>query len=124
MTLSLANFTTWQKESGMLSEVRTWLAHIGKRGRGGDVLRLSPAHCKGIGFTVAGQYTEGGTNYWESSTAFNEAMKEAVLARFPELAAEAVAILEKKVAASLAKAEGEMVAVQDAIAEAKTLLAA
>lgn len=119
MTLNFANFSAWQNETARLAEARTWLAHNGKQGRGSDILRLSPAHCSAPQFTFAGQYSEGGKNYWESPKEFNQAMQTVILRRFSELAEEAIGLLEKQTAASLVKAEGEVASVQAAIAEAK-----
>ena len=119
MALYLSNFTAWQKESDKIGRSKNWLAHIGKSGRCGDVLHLSPAHCTAPKFVIAGQYTEGGTNYWNSPEEFNLAMQDAIMARFPELAAAAVAVLERKAADALIKAEVEVAAIQDAITDAK-----
>ena len=121
--MNLSNFQAWQARRAKLSEVRQWLAHIGKTGRSTRqhtyVLNISPAHCGAPSFTVAGQYTEGGTNYWESPKPFNEAMKTVILARFTELSNEAVTLLERQTDEALIKAEGEIADIQTAINAAK-----
>lgn len=125
MTLSLTKFSAWQECDRGLSEVREWLAHIGKTGRSTrdhtDIIRMSPAHCKSPAFTLAGQYRESGQNYWESPKQFNEAMKEVLLGRFKELANEAVALLEKEAAVALVNAENEIQAVQSEITAARAI---
>lgn len=127
MALSLQNFTAWQKECAKLEDVRTWLAHIGATGRSTrdhtDILRISPAHCANPNFTLAGQYYEGGPNYWPSPVPFNEAMGRVILRRFAELSAEAIIDLERQTAEYLVKAGAEIEAVQVEIADAKSLSA-
>lgn len=123
MTLSFSKFEAWQKESSKAREVLQWLNHIGQTGRStrssADVLNLSPGHCKAPQFTIAGQYTEGGNNYWESPDAFNDAMQAVILSRFKELSGEAVALIEKRVAEALVSAADEVAAVQAAVTDAK-----
>lgn len=115
----MAKFTEWQKKSAELRLVQEWLAHIGRHGRESDVLRISPAHCRSPAFTIAGQYSTGGKNYWESPDQFNEAMKAVILKRFKELAEEAVSALEGEAATTLVAAECEVKTIQLAIDEAK-----
>lgn len=122
MTLSITKFAIWQEREAAISQARTWLNHIGNHGRGSDILRISPAHCKAGNFTLAGQYTEGGKNYWESPTVFDQAMKDVVISRFPELAAEAIARLEQEAAMTLIEAETEISAINEAIQQAKTTM--
>jgi len=124
MPLSLSNFAAWQQKCAELANVRQWLDHIGKRGRESDILNLSPGHCSPPKFTLSGQYTTGGQNYWESPNTFDVAMKAVIIRRFKELSEEAVALIEKEVAAYLVAAESEMDAVQTALTEAKSLSAA
>ena len=123
MTISFEKFAVWQKEEAKLRDARQWLAHIGKTGRSTrnhvDILRISPAHCKPAKFTVAGQYTEGGNNYWESPDAFNDALMVIILQQFDGLSAAALVLLEKKVAEALVSAEDEAASVQEAIKAAK-----
>lgn len=117
MTLAFTHFAKWQKHTELLNQARTWLAHIGKHGRGSDILQISPSHCKGLQFTIAGQYTEGGTNYWESPGAFNDAMKDVILASFTQLAKDAILLMEKRTDAALLNAKNEVAAVQNAITQ-------
>ena len=123
MTLSFKRFQEWQKEAAILDGVRGWLSHIGATGRSfrghTDILSLSPDHCKAPSFTVAGQYTEGGTNYWDSPTAFNDAMKVVILRRFKELSAEALGLIEAGASEMLIAAKGEIAEVQMAIDRAE-----
>ena len=121
--MSLNRFTAWQDKSQKLAKVKEWLAHIGKTGRSTRdhtyILRLSSAHCAAPKFSIAGQYHEGGQNYWDSPKEFNEAMLEVVLSHFKEMADEAVRMLERRAAQALVEAEGEISAVQAAIDDAK-----
>jgi hypothetical protein len=119
MTLSVQRFAEWQKANRKIEEAREWMAHIGKQGRGTDVLRISPAHCTAPKFSIAGQYTAGGQNYRESPSDFNVAIRDVVIRRFGELAAEAVALMEADARKKLIEAESEIAEIQSAISSAK-----
>jgi hypothetical protein len=122
-TLNLANFHLWQERQRELQEVTKWLEHIGKTGRSTrdhtDILRLSPGHCKSPSFSVAGQYDEGGQNYWDSPKAFDNAIKTVILSRFESLANEALTLLKEKADAALVASKPEIAALQMAIDEAE-----
>lgn len=66
------------------AEINTWLNHIGRKGRGSDVLHLSKVHAA-IKLVVAGQYSEGGTNYWDSPKAFNALLLKYIHDNFDEI---------------------------------------
>lgn len=89
-------------------EINTWLNHIGKRGRGNDVLSLSIAHAT-VKLVVAGQYSEGGQNYWDSPKALNVLLLKYVHENFDAIrAAIAADMLASEEAARVAtKAELE-----------------
>ena len=121
--LSLSNFAAWSERNDKLLRAREWLARIGKTGRSTrdatDILHISPAHCRAPQFSIAGQYTTGGQNYWDSPGAFNDAIQTVILDHFTELAAEAMAFLQRQTDDALVKAESEIQAIQSAIMNAK-----
>ena len=84
------------------AEISTWLNHIGKKGRGTDVLSLSPVHAA-IKLVVAGQYSEGGRNYWDSPTAFNALLLKYIHDNFDEIRA----AIEAQMRASEEEAKNE-----------------
>lgn len=88
-------YEAYQKTKRDNAEINTWLAHIGKQGRGSDVLQLSSAHAA-VKLVVAGQYSEGGANYWDSPKAFNVLLLKYIHDNFDQIRA---AIVTEMIAA-------------------------
>ncbi|WP_303758383.1 hypothetical protein [Sphingobium yanoikuyae] len=114
MSLGIAKFTQFQKAQRDTAEAKEWLAHIGARGRGNDTLQLSHAHCS-MKLTIAGQYTEGGKNYWESPACLNSALLSVIIRKRDELLAEAVELLKSRETSALIDAKSEIDAINAAI---------
>lgn len=122
MTLSVSRFDEWKARSREERDAKEWLAHIGKHGRNNDdVLHISDAHCTSPKFTLAGQYTSGGQNYWESPKEFNSAIMAVIIERFSELSAEATQRMEVVSAQALIDAESQIADIHAAIQEAKAV---
>lgn len=79
-------YEAYQKTKRDNAEINTWLAHIGKQGRGSDVLQLSSAHAA-VKLVVAGQYSDGGTNYWDSPKEFNALLLKYIHDNFDQIRA-------------------------------------
>jgi len=73
-------FTAIKKQN---TDILDWLVHIGAKGRN-ETLGLSVAHAK-MKLVVAGQYSTGGQNYWDSPDAFNNLLLEYVHTHFAEI---------------------------------------
>lgn len=106
-------YEAYQKTKRGNAEVRTWLNHIGQKGRGTDVLKLSIAHAN-VKLVVAGQYSEGGTNYWDSPKEFNALLLKYIHDNFDEIRAAIVAEMEASEAAAKTATKDEL---QAALAE-------
>lgn len=75
-------------------EIREWLSHIGAKGRGKDVLSLSSAHAN-VKLVIAGQYSDGGTNYRDSPKGFNALLMKYIHDNFEDIRAVIVAEMEQ-----------------------------
>ncbi|MGO4316677.1 hypothetical protein [Agrobacterium sp. MCAB5] len=105
-------YTAYQTLKRDNAEVLTWLAHIGKKGRHTDVLSLSVAHAT-VKLVVAGQYSEGGQNYWDSPKAFNALLLKYVHDHFEEISAAIVSDMEAAEARAKAATKDELQAALD-----------
>lgn len=118
MAISLGKFAQFQKRQQETNEAVRWRAHIGAEGRhstgGRERLALSPAHSS-VKLTVAGQYYDGGQNYWESPGALNDALRTVICRRQAELLDEAIAVLKAREAEALLEAKQEILAVNAAL---------
>lgn len=93
-------------------EAEGWLVHIGKTGRASihgntDRLRLSRAHAS-VKLVIAGQYDEGGTNYRDSTKAFNDVLLDVIHDRFGDLRKEVERRLREREAQALIAARDEV----------------
>lgn len=100
------------------SEADDWLAHIGKRGRGSDILNLSSVHAS-LKLVIAGQYQEGGKNYWDSPESFNKAMLTIIHREFAALSSCALDELKRVEKRALVEAKAEVEGALQAIKEAE-----
>ena len=117
MTLTLSKFADFQKAQRATRDAQEWMSHIGARGRGNDVLAISIAHCS-IQLTIAGQYTDGGKNYWESPSELNAAILRVICKRRDEILSDAIGLMKADVDAKLVAAKDEIAAVNAAIEQA------
>ncbi|ATP19769.1 hypothetical protein BV87_16110 [Sphingobium yanoikuyae] len=65
--------------------------------------------------TIAGQYTDGGKNYWESPSCLNSALLSVIIRKRDELLAEAVELLKSRETSALIDAKSEIDAINAAI---------
>jgi len=117
MSVGLEKFKRFQESQRATNEAQAWVAHIGARGRGGDVLSLSAAH-SALKLTVAGQYTDGGKNYWESPAVLNAALLSVIISRRSDILSEALALLKARETEALIAAKDEIAAVNSIIEQA------
>lgn len=108
---SMAKFEAYKKAAQQTAEATRWVAHNNAEGRrwsgNQDILRLSPAHSS-IKLVIAGQYSEGGQNYWDSPKPFNVAIMSVIVDQFDALAQAALAKLKDAEAEALIAAKGEV----------------
>lgn len=110
-------YAAYQNLKAAREQAAAWLAHIGKRGRGSDVLGLHPSQAS-IKLTICGQYTEGGNNYRDNPPEFGKALLEVILDDFSALAQKAIDRMQAAEKAALAAAESEINAVNASLSEA------
>lgn len=116
--IELKAFAAYQQAAFRRHDAELWLAHIGARGRDSDTLRVSSAHCT-VKLVVAGQYTTGGTNYWDSPEPFNKALIKVILKDWARISGAVVNLLREEERQLLVNAESEVSAAHAAIALAK-----
>ncbi len=73
-----------------------WINLLGVKGRNKEVFRLSEVHSSIPKLVIAGQFTTGGTNYWDSPSDLNKALLLVIHNNSTILLAEAMAILVEK----------------------------
>lgn len=115
--LTIAKFGEFQKAQSATQQALEWVQHEGASGRGGETLSLSIAHSS-IKLTIAGQYSEGGKNYWESPAVLNSAILRVIARNRRQIYDEAVALLKADELAKLAAAKDEIAQITAAIESA------
>lgn len=113
--VTLTAYNNYRAAAARRREAEKWMCHIGKHGHGSDVLRISAVHSS-IKLTIAGQYTEGGQNYWDSPEVLNKALVGAILKHWDIISTAAVAALQGEENKALVAADAEVKAASDAIA--------
>lgn len=111
-------WTVYQNAKQKRSEAEAWLKHNRAQGRGNDILQLSPAHAA-LKLVIAGQYSEGATNYRDSPKPFNETLIKVIHDQFPDLQAEVIRRLKLAESEALVAAKAEVEEALSAIIEAE-----
>lgn len=113
----------YQNAKQRRSEVEAWIKHIGATGRrhssGTDILSLSPAHAV-VKLVVAGQYSEGGQNYWDSPKSFNSVLLDVIHDNFDELRDQVLKRLKASESAALIDAKAEVAVAMSDIEKAES----
>lgn len=116
--VTLKAFGEYQQARFRREEAQKWLSHVGARGRGSDILRISPAHCS-IKIIIAGQYETSGTNYWDSPEKFNPALINAICKHWKLISETALGFMVAAEDEALIASEDEVASAAAAIEAAK-----
>lgn len=95
-----------------------WVRMAKDSTRNGSSFSMSTAHST-MKLTRCGQYSEGGKNYWETETAFNDAMLQWIKQNLDVVQAGAIGIMKQKEDESLRNCQAFLNEMQEKINEVK-----